>query len=959
MARRMALAAADVRRRPSLARARPAVRGWLGLDAGSSLEKEPEAGPEVITLREVGAGPSNLPVSLTSFVGREDELAELREALGATRMLTLTGPGGCGKTRLALEVARDSLDRFPGGVWWVELAALSDERLVGPAVAEALGVRPPPGITDLQAACRYLVRERSLVVLDNCERMLDVCAHAAEALVQAAPEAVVLATSRAPLGAAGETTWRVPALAESDAVSLFVERARDVRPGFELNDANAASVVGVCVELDGQPLAIELATARLRMLTVEQIDSGLSDRFRLLTGGPRTASARQQTLRASMDWSHDLLTPDEQALLRRVAVFSDGFTLDAAQRVCANDETTRDAVLDVLGSLVDQSLVTAEHSGPEARYGLLETVRQYGLEKLAEAGEEDPLRGRHCAVFLALAEEAAPHLETGRFRKWLERLDPEAANLSAAVDHALSTDPPVAIRLCTLLCRWWVSRARIAEAELAFARALDAGEHGGVELRARAFESRAFLASRVGNLTTADAYATEALALAEAAGDKRTAARARCQLGWSLARMNPGAARVELSRAADLASSAGDDWAYVLAKQNIAGSFVFQSDHPGAQAALDEVGPIAQEIGDPVLVGAHWLLTAVLAYTDGRHNDARDAAHRQRASGDGFDEVLSAATAATSLAFADAWQGQGDRALELVTTQLNNVQRLGAVTVIPRLMLAGAIAELATGRVEQARDRLDQLVPRVQDRDLYSTAWALALLASALAILGEETAEATALRAQAAGEKLGNRLVAGAACLSLGRVAATRGDYVGAQTHALAALDACAEGGHMTFLPSCLDALAEAAAGVRARTDAVRLFAAAERARADVGAVRIPPEAEHWSAIDNDLREAMGDEAYETARAGGAALKTDEAVAWVRRTRGSRGRPPGGWDSLTPTETMVAELASEGLTNRQIGERMFISPETVKTHVAHIFRKLDVHNRTELGALAARRSTTS
>src|SRR5262245_18337916 len=435
-------------------------------------------------LDSLDALPNNLPLALSSFVGRELELDELARLLGKDRLVTLTGAGGCGKTRLALQATSESLERFPDGAWWVDLAPLAEEELVGAAVAGALGVRPLPGMTELQACTAYLASRRALLVLDNCEHLAVACASAVEELLMGASEVVVLATSRAPLGVTGETDWRVPplslpgeegeGLADSDAVALFVERAAKVRPGFALTDENVTSVARLCRDLDGLPLAIELAAARLRMLTPEQISTGLADRFRLLTGGPRTALERHQTLRASVDWSYELLSEPERVLLRRLAVFSGGFTLEAAEKVCAGEGIARDQILDLLSSLAEQSLVIAEERGSTERYRLLETVRQYGLEKLAEAGEEGRLRSRHRDFFLALAEEAGPQLETARQPEWLEHPDPEAANLAAAVDHALCTDPPLALRFCAALYRWWSDRGRLAEAELAQSRALEA-----------------------------------------------------------------------------------------------------------------------------------------------------------------------------------------------------------------------------------------------------------------------------------------------------------------------------------------------------------------------------------------------------------------------------------------------------------------------------------------------------
>jgi predicted ATPase/DNA-binding CsgD family transcriptional regulator len=939
-------------------------------EGGTSSAKQQKPATGGVTLLPNTTSPNNLPVALTSFIGRERELAELSTALRDARLLTLSGAGGCGKTRLALRAASELLDRFPGGVWWVELAPLADERQVGAAIAEALGVRPLRGMTELQAACAYVAPRRALIVLDNCEHLLGACAEAAEALLKAGPEVVVLATSRAPLGVEGETDWRVPslslgrpgpngssaALAASDAASLFVERARQARPDFTVSERNAKSVGAICTDLDGLPLAIELAAARLRMLSVEQIATGVADRFRLLTGGPRTAIERHQTLRASVDWSHALLAADEQALLRRVAVFAGGFTLGAVEQVCAGDAVERDRVFDLLASLIDQSLVIAEERDSEVRYGLLETVRQYGLERLADAGEAEALRGRHRDAFLALAEEAAPHLETGRQREWLELLDPEAANLATAIEYALESDPPIALRLCTALCRWWCARGRFGEAELAHLRSLDACGDTEPGLRARATESRSYIGIWVGAFDAAEADATEALALADEAGDQWTAARARRSLGTAMLQKDPRAARAELARAVELLRTTGDDWALVAAEQSIVMTYLFQHEHAQATRTNEEVAALAERLGDPLQVARRWMWTAAAAQFDGRFTEARDALERLRATVADTGEPVFEAIAGAFAGLVDVWQGELERPLERLPGELEHTLRLGAGIAVPYLLIAIAFAELADGRPTQARERLEGLVPLVEGRSLPMTLWALTLLAESRRVVADEGAELTAVEAQASGERLGSRLFTTRAGLTLGRLAAARGDWTAARRHALAHLDTCVEGGHASYVPGCLDALAEVAAGHHAHEDAVRLFAAAERARAEVGVIRIPPEEPHWAAIDSELRQALGDDAYDSARAEGAALSIEDALGWARRARGPRRRPPGGWDSLTPTELKVAALAAEGLTNPQIGERMFISKATVKTHLAHIFRKLDVHSRAELTAEAVRRS---
>src|SRR5262245_8847457 len=779
-----------------------------------------------VTVTKAAAQALNLPTPLSSFVGRQRELAELREALAATRLLTLTGPGGGGKTRLGLRFAAETVDDFADGVWWVDLAPLAEERRVAANVAEALGVRPLPGFTELQAVCAYLASRRALVVLDNCEHLLEACAETAEPLLQACPRVAVLATSRAPLGVAGETEWRVPPLSlpgekgaldeDSDAMELFVERASKVSPGFALSDENVASVARLCCDLDGIPLAIELAAARLRMMTTEQISNELSDRFRLLAGGPRTALERHQTLRASVDWSYELLTAEERVLLRRLAVFAGGFTLEAVEQVCSSEGLERDRLLDLLGSLLDQSLVIADERDRGVRYRLLETVRQYGLERLGEAGEEEAARTRHRDHFLALAEEATPHLETARQHEWLEVLDPESANLAAAIDYAVRSDPPLALRFCVALRGWWRPRGRSSEAELVHSRSLDSCGDRQPALRARAIESRADLTLWVGDFAAAEAHATEALALAEEVGDQGTAALARRDLGSAMGFTNPSAARGELSRAAELARAAGDDRALVLSKQATVLTYIFQGEHAQAARANEEVAVLAERLGDPLQVARRWLFVALPAHVDGRFAEAREAIARSRAAVADVGEPVFEAMADGSEGLADAWQGEPERPLERLPGRLERTLRLGAGNPVPFLLLALAFAELAADRPERARDRLKGLVALVEGRGATTKIWALCLLAEAQRLLADAGAEATALEAQASGERLGHRHHATRARLTLGRLAAARGEWADAQQHALAHLDVCVEGGHATYVPGCLDALAEVAAGLGA-----------------------------------------------------------------------------------------------------------------------------------------------
>ncbi len=358
--------------------------------------------PTLNTAKSVAA--HNLPSQFTSFVGRGSQLAELRRLLAEDRLVTLTGAGGAGKTRLGVEVANQAAGDYAEGVWYVDLAPITDPVVVPVTVARALGLPDQPGRSTMDTLLRFVHDRQLLVVLDNCEHLLDACAELVVALLGGAPGLRLLATSREPIGVPGEATWRVPSLSVSDeAIALFTDRARLAQIDFAVTDDNAATVAEICQRLDGMPLAIELAAARVRALSVGEILDSLHDRFRLLTGGARTAVRRQQTLRASVDWSHALLTETERVLLRRLAVFLGGFDLDAAQSVAGADGLQRYQVLDQLTLLVDKSLVVAENIRGRTRYRLLETVRQYALEKLGESGEADAVRSRHRDYYMALA----------------------------------------------------------------------------------------------------------------------------------------------------------------------------------------------------------------------------------------------------------------------------------------------------------------------------------------------------------------------------------------------------------------------------------------------------------------------------------------------------------------------------------------------------------------------------
>ncbi len=419
---------------------------------------------------------NNLPMQLSSFIGRKRESAEIKRLLATTRVLTLTGAGGCGKTRLALRVASDVIDSFNDGVWWVELAALADETLVPQAIAQTLGVREVPNQTLSETLANHLRAKELLLVIDNCEHLITACAQLTEQLLRACSNVSILTTSREALGIAGETAWTVPSLSLPDvrhprptfadvsqyeAVQLFVDRAMAVQPSFKLTELNAAAVAQVCQRLDGIPLAIELAAARVKVLKTAEIAARLDDCFHLLTGGSRTALPRHQTLRAAIDWSYDLLTEPERVLLRRLSVFAGGCTLEAAEQVCA-DEVGRDGILsykilDLQSHLVDKSLAVVDKQGGETRYHMLETIRQYAHERLAASGETEAIRRRHAEFFTAWVKQIEMELRAGPTQ--LDRfaqLEVEHDNIRATLEWSLGgADVELGLRLVGAIFYFW------------------------------------------------------------------------------------------------------------------------------------------------------------------------------------------------------------------------------------------------------------------------------------------------------------------------------------------------------------------------------------------------------------------------------------------------------------------------------------------------------------------------
>jgi predicted ATPase/class 3 adenylate cyclase len=481
----------------------------------------------------------NLPLQASTFIGRVREKSEVKALTASSRLVTLTGPGGCGKTRLALEVAAQMRDECGDGAWLVELAAVSDRGMVASAICKALGVDGQPGRPSLEALLDAIAPQDMLIVLDNCEHLTGGCAKVASAIVRHCPKVRLMATSREPLGITAETIYRVPPLSlpglgeddaaaaeSSDAVALFADRASK-QGVLVVDEQTAPLVVSICRQLDGLPLAIVLAAARLRSLSLRGLAARLDQRFRLLTGGSRTSPARQQTLRATIEWSYSLLYEVEQSLLRRLSVFPDSFDLDAAEAACGFGEIDAFDVTDLLGSLVDKSLVAAEPAADTLRYRLLETIRQFAAERLAKADgdEASTAKPAYCAHYLSVAETAAPHLTGPEQGEWLARLDLEQANLRRAADYAARNHDGTAqvLRLGVALKRYWATHSRAAVEGLALLMpALDRPEsRADPPLLAAALATAADLAIKFQDIAIARRLAQQAVTLARQLDDDR------------------------------------------------------------------------------------------------------------------------------------------------------------------------------------------------------------------------------------------------------------------------------------------------------------------------------------------------------------------------------------------------------------------------------------------------------
>lgn len=573
-------------------------------------------------LRSLESVPNNLPVQLTSFIGRERELAEVKRLLGSTRLLTLTGSGGTGKTRLSLQAAAELLEQFHDGVWFVEFATVEDGSVVTETVAAALDLRQEPERSLVTTLTSFLRNKQLLLILDNCEHVVAACARLAETLLRSCPQLRILASSREPLGIAGETAWPLPPLSlpnhwrdlgdgpdayerlsEYEAVRLFIDRATLARPAFQPTNDNIVTIAQICWRLDGIALAIELAAARIRVLTLQQIVDRLDDRFHLLTTGSRTAVPRQQTLRSLIDWSHDLLSEPERVLFRRLSVFARGRTLESIEAVCSDDILEQWQIVDLLTQLVDKSLVYVEKTPLSGgRYYMLESIWDYANEKLVAAGEADVFRARHLDYFMTYAEKIAPQLRGPQQKEWLDRVEQEDMNFRFGIETSqeLPGEATKGLRLMTATQRFVEVKGLFKEAREHFTKLLahpDAATRD--PLRARALAAAGRHAWVADDMPATLALHTEALEIFRELGDNRGAAQALADLGFhALDAQDKDRAKTLLDEAASLAESLND--ARLTAHiQHIRGVIAAtDGDFERAFALEEESLSLYQQVGD-------------------------------------------------------------------------------------------------------------------------------------------------------------------------------------------------------------------------------------------------------------------------------------------------------------------------------------------------------------------------
>ena len=866
---------------------------WLRFARGLSVF--PEKSTDSFASKPI----TNLPTSLTTFIGREKEQRKIVSLLAKNRLVTLTGAGGIGKTRLSIQTVFAILKDFPDGTWLVDLAPLSDPELVPTTALTNLGLSEQAGRSPLDILTDFLQNKRVLLILDNCEHLVQACAQLVETLLHLSPNLRILATSREALGIDGEMLYLIPPLTTPDrvhatldtllyyeAVQLLIERAQTALPGFSLTYDNAPAIVQLCQQLDGIPLALELAAARVKVLRMEEIAARLNDRFRLLTGGARTALPRHQTLQAMMDWSHSLLSEFERILLRRLSVFVGGWSLAAAESVCGDEKINADEILDLLTQLLNKSLVIADREqGKETRYRMLETIRQYAQRKLLAAGEGDLLSQRHLAYFVDLAEQAEAELRGPKSVTWLDQLEMEHSNIRAALECGQTVGyVDMEMQLAGALWRFWFQRGYLGEGQQWLERSW-----GHIDttpaIRARALAGAGFLANFRGDTARALLLCTESLRLAREIDDKWLIAFSLCLLGESYCQNKDyDRANTCLEESLTLARNNGDRWLIVFSL--VQSVELSQQQHKTAQAAAfaEESLGLARQVGD------QWLIAFSLFRLGNVAIDCRDYERAEALHEEGFTirrelgDQLGMAYALLGLANTALAKGDRDAAWARTEERLALERELNN-----KLGVAHVLADLGWMAFEQ--DDYDQATVYFEKslalcRELanhWCVAFQLCSLARAALARGHYS-QATArleegLMLSQAQELKG--YIIPLLTRTLGRVAYYRGDYASARVHSFKSLAGYQEIGDVEGIILSLRMLGGLISMQNQPEKAVRLWGATEVAL-DIESVYLDQDERHeYNNAIAVARATLGEEGFEKARSEGQKMTLDEALSFA------------------------------------------------------------------------------
>jgi predicted ATPase/DNA-binding CsgD family transcriptional regulator len=904
-----------------------------------------------------------LPGQITSFVGRQGTIAAVARRLAQDRLVTLVGPGGCGKTRLAIEAGRQAQNWRADGVFFVDLSGLSNPALVPGSVAHTLGLRDAGRDDPTGALVTYLAERRALVLLDNCEHLLAAAAEIADRLVRGCPRLWVLATSREVMGLTGEVVVSVDglelpdqatgqgaeALLGSEAGQLFFDRAKRAYPGLSLDDKGAAAVAEICARLDGIPLALELAAARARFMSVEHIAQGLSNRFRLLVGSGGAGPERHRTLLASIEWSCGLLGPKERRVLNRLSVFASGFTLSAAEHLCGGGEVGPDEVLELVSALVDKSLVQVDLR--EDRFRLHETMRAYAASSLDADGEPEIFRDRHLDYFTDLATTLEPTTWTAEVASVVANLEPELGNLRAALDWSIESKQFNAgaallgalghfLYILGLRSETWARCERLLACELSdparaevlfwaynFAYYVDPPSTLPLaeELTAlgRATGNGGWVARGLGGIGFAQmrarpeaAVATydEAIPLARATGQRSEVVMGWCRKAYALIELGRLKEALACTEQADAAGQEmGWLWGTTFAWQVNGMASLLMGDMARALQCGNAELQLGKQLGDPMFIGFAERLLGEVAKLRGDFGTAKDAIARGRAVNVASGARSDLPIFDTALALVELSLGHFDRAYEGLDAATVEWEALGFSGARGRALLA----EVAVKRGDLAAARRH-------------------LASSSNQLTGE------------ADPKMSLTLRAAA------RLARAEGRPQKALGLACQALERSFSCGALLIVIELLDLVAMVFCDLGEYVEAARLLGAAQRQRELTGYVRPGPEQADLAPVLAGIAATLGGDGAERARVEGRAAKLEDSVSYAARGRAPHRRAVSGWDSLTPTERQVAALVSRRLTNAEIADRLFVSPITVKSHLSRVFVKLGVINRRQLAVAVAR-----